>query len=99
MKSLIITILLLFFACNTFGQKTGYIVATFPEWGKKPSVKKTQNVELVNRIVNNYFVDLNFKVENEMKKTNRFIIQTDQKTVYVERKRINKKGKYRRFKL
>ena len=97
MKTLL-TILLLFFVCNIYAQKTGYLVATVTEWGKKPSVKKTQNVELVNRIVNNYFVDLNFKVENEMKKTNRFIIQTDQKTIYVERKRINKKGKYRRIK-
>ena len=97
MKTLL-TILLLFFGCNIYGQKTGYLVATVTEWGKKPNVKKTENVELVNRIVNNYFVDLNFKVENEMKSTNRFIIETDLKTVYVERKRINKKGKYRRIK-
>ena len=97
MKTLL-TILLLFFACNIYGQKVGYLVATLTENERKPNVKKTENVELVNRIVNNYFVDLNFKVENEMKYNNMFLIGTEKKTVYVERKRINKKGKYRRIK-
>ena len=97
MKKLL-TILLLFFACNIYGQKVGYWVATLTENERKPRIKKTQNVEVVNRIVNNYFVDLNFKVENEMKSSNMFLIGTENKTVYVERKRINKNGKYRRIK-
>ena len=97
MKNLF-TILLLFFACNTFGQEVGYLVATMTESERKPNIKKTEKVEMVNRIVNNYFVDLNFKVETEMKNCNMFLIGTEKKTVYIERKRINKKGKYRRIK-
>lgn len=94
----ILTIILLFFACFASSQKIGYLVSSETEVRKKPNIKKTENVELVNSIVNNYFVDLNFKVEKNMKNTNWFIIETDNKTVYVERKKINKKGKYRRIK-
>ena len=79
--------------------KTGYIVAVVTGWGEKPNVKKTQKPDLVNSIVEKYFTDLNFNVLVHMSNSNRFIIETDTKTLYVEKKRINKKGKYRRIKL
>ena len=78
--------------------KTGYFVAVVTGWGEKPTVKKTQKPDLVNSIVGNYFTDLNFNVLVHMNNSNRFIIETDTKTLYIEKKRINKNGKYRRIK-
>lgn len=95
MKTLIIVLMMLF-AVQGMAQKIGYVVSVETDTMRNPDVKKIQDVNFVNQIVQMYS-QLDFTVEKNMGNTNYFWVKTETKEVYVERKRITKKGKYRRI--
>ena len=93
MKTLL-TILLLFFACNIYAQRTGYLVVI---QARSPKVEmlRTQDKVRAEALIRKHVAD--FRVETHM--VDKLYYQKDfpDKTVYIEKKRVTKKGKYRKI--
>ena len=65
--------------------------------GTETTVYKCKTIEKATEILKTYFPDNCISLEKELKHSNYFRIETEIKCYYIEKKRINKRGKYRKL--
>ena len=104
MKTLILFICLLALIQPVFShEKTkdsitiGYYVV-IEKNGKFEPPLKTQSLAEVYAFIQVYFPDFCAELENELKESPVFIQETFKNQIYVEKKQLTKKGKYKRLK-
>ena len=106
MKKLTTLILIALISIISFGavkdttkqieSKIGYFVVV--THNNKYTIIKTESLTEVYTIAETVFPGNCIQLEKELKNTLYFDIYTAEKGIYVEKKRINKKGKFRRIK-
>ena len=91
----LITIAIILLSISVNAQTVYLVVVDYPNGGIK--VNKTKSIEVVNKSFENHFKQ-SYDIGKDLVGDNVMQHRANGITFYVEKKRINKKGKYRKIK-
>jgi hypothetical protein len=99
MKKLI-TILLLMLTITVTAKdyEIGYLIVVYENFGNGSTVKRTKDITIAECLLKEKFPNINLDLQHELNYSRYVEIENEETTFYIEVRRINKNGKYRRIK-
>jgi hypothetical protein len=99
MKKLItILLLLLTIAVTAKDYEIGYLIVVYENFGNGSTVKRTKDITIAECLLKEKFPNINLDLQHELNYSRYVEIENEETTFYIEVRRINKNGKYRRIK-
>jgi len=95
MKTLLTILILLFFILVQGQTQYGYFIAI--ETNNKTTIRKTKSLQTLKTIISEYYPKSEIDLKEMFSGTVYFEIGNSNKRFYVEKKKINKRGKYRKL--